>query len=228
MLVESAPGEGSTFSFTARFGTATEHTTGNFLLPRSLSGARILALAPHQLTHEVLVHELAPFGAKLASATDLRDAERLLREPGAVDLLIVELPLGSRDADAQSWVREVAQIARNVPIAVLCGMGHRSVSDAAREAGAAITLSRPLRRAALYEGFGQVLGVNTRRGGRPKASPNGARPSASGQLRARSGRRRHVSPEVQCATGDARLRGEVAANGASRSSCSRAVTSTSC
>ncbi|MET0340542.1 MAG: ATP-binding protein, partial [Polyangiales bacterium] len=186
MLVESAPGEGSTFSFTARFGTATEHTTGNFLLPRSLSGARILALAPHPLTREVLEHELAPFGAKLAVALDLRDAERKLREPGAVDLLVLELPLGSRDADAQSWVREVAQIARNVPIAVLCGMGHRSVSDAAREAGAAITLSRPLRRAALYEGFGHVLGVNTRRGGRPKASQNGTRPSAAGgKLRAR-------------------------------------------
>ncbi|MEY4513017.1 MAG: hypothetical protein RLZZ450_5139 [Pseudomonadota bacterium] len=183
MLVESAPGEGSTFSFTARFGTAPEHTTGSFFLPRSLSGARMLALPLHVLTREVLQHQLAPFGAHLEVASNMADAERRMRDQSSFDLLIVELPLGSRESDAQSAVREAQRLAKNLPIAVLCGMGHRSVSDAAREAGAALTLSRPLRRATLYEGFGEVLGLTTKPGARPKRK--GEPPRDGGKLRAR-------------------------------------------
>jgi signal transduction histidine kinase/CheY-like chemotaxis protein len=183
MMVESAPGEGSTFSFTARFGTAPDHTTGSFFLPRALSGARMLALPLHALTREVLQYELAPFGAHIEMAHSHADAERRLRDQGGYDLLIVELPLGSKDSDAQQAVREAAQLSRNVPIAVLCGMGHRSVSDAAREAGAALTLSRPLRRGSVYEGFGQLLGVTTRQGTRRKVI--GDAPAAGGKLRAR-------------------------------------------
>ncbi|MDB4972845.1 MAG: putative Histidine kinase [Myxococcaceae bacterium] len=183
MLVESAPGEGSTFSFTARFGTAPEQTTGTFFLPRSLSGAQLLALPQHVLTREVLEHQLAPFGAQMYVASSVADAERKLREHSGFDLVIVELPLGARDGDAQRVVRETLKFARNIPIAVLCGMGHRSVSDAAREAGAALTLSRPLRRATLYEGFGNVLGVTTRPGARPKRK--GEPVSEGGKLRAR-------------------------------------------
>jgi len=66
---------------------------------------------------------------------------------------------------------------------VLCGMGHRSVSDAAREAGAALTLSRPLRRSTLYEGLGEVLGVTTKPGARPKRKGEPQRDG--GKLRAR-------------------------------------------
>jgi signal transduction histidine kinase/CheY-like chemotaxis protein len=183
MLVESAPGEGSTFSFTARFGTAHEHTTGNFFLPRSLSGAHMLALPLHPLTREVLEHQLAPFGAQVHVASSIADAETKLREHPGFDLLILELPIGAGEADAKQAVRETVKLARNVPIAVLCGMGHRSVSDAAREAGAALTLSRPLRRAPLYEGFGNVLGVTTRPGSRRKSK--GEVPSEEGKLRAR-------------------------------------------
>jgi signal transduction histidine kinase/CheY-like chemotaxis protein len=183
MLVESAPGEGSTFSFTSRFGTAPEHTTGSFLLPRSLSGARILALPLEQLTREVLEHLLAPFGAHLRVAGDLADADRQLHDFAGYDLLLLELPLGSRDADASTAVREVVKIARHVPVAVLCGLGHRNVSDAAREAGAALTLTRPLRRDPLYEGLGHVLGVNTRPGARTKRAGEPVKTDA--KLRAR-------------------------------------------
>ena len=183
MLVESAPGEGSTFSFTARFGTAPEHATGTFFLPRSFSGARLLALPLHKITREVLDHQLASFGVHLEAARDLREAERKLKKPSGFDLLLLELPLGAREEETRRAVSEVVAIARNVPLAVLCGMGHRSVSDAAREAGAALTLSRPLRRAALYEGLGSVLGLTTNSPFRGKR--NGEKPAQDGKLRAR-------------------------------------------
>ncbi|HEY6881311.1 MAG TPA: response regulator, partial [Polyangiales bacterium] len=158
-------------------------TTGSFFLPRALSGARMLALPLHPLTREVLQHELAPFGAHVEVAHSRSDAERRLRDQGGYDLLIVELPIGSRELYARTAVREAAQLARNVPVAVLCGMGHRSVSDAAREAGAALTLTRPLRRATVYEGFGQLLGVTTRPGTRRKTP--GDAPTEGNKLRAR-------------------------------------------
>ncbi len=181
MLVESAPGEGSTFSFTARFGTAHGRTTGSFFLPRALSGARILALGLHPLTREFLEYQLSPFGAKIDLADSI--ARTPLTEQGTHDLVFLELALGSSEADSKQKVRELFGISHSTPVVVLYAIGQRSVGDAAREAGATLCLARPLRRIALHEGLSNVLGLT--------ASPStkrvrvGESPAVQSKLRAR-------------------------------------------
>ncbi len=181
MLVESAPGEGSTFSFTARFGTAHGRTTGSFFLPRALSGARMLSLSLHPLTREFLEYQLSPFGAKIEVADSLEVARKMAAER-PFDLAFLELALGTTEAEARQRVRDLLAFARNVPVAVLHGIGQRGVGDAAREAGAALCLARPLRRIALHEGLSNVLGISSNPSRRARSGESPALPS---NLRAR-------------------------------------------
>jgi PAS domain S-box-containing protein len=183
MLVESAPGEGSTFSFTARFGTAHGRTTGSFFLPRALSGARMLALPLHPLTREFLEHQLSPFGARIDAVENAAEAQRAVSEHGAFDLVFLELPLGTSEQDARNRVRELSAISRSMPVAVLYGIGQRSVGDSARDAGATLLLARPLRRVTLYEGLGNVLGLSA--GPSSRRSRSGESPTVQSKLRAR-------------------------------------------
>jgi PAS domain S-box-containing protein len=182
MLVESAPAEGSTFSFTARFGTAHGRTTGSFFLPRALSGARILGFPLHPLTREFIEHQLSPFGAKLEIADNIARARQLVAEQGAYDLVLLELPLGTSESDARHRVREASSLSRSMPVAVLFAIGERSVGDAARQAGASLTLARPLRRIALHEGLSNVLGISSTQRRRPRS---GDSPTVPSKLRAR-------------------------------------------
>ncbi len=181
MLVESAPSEGSTFSFTARFGTAHGRTTGSFFLPRALSGARILALGLHPLTREFLEYQLSPFGAKIDLADTLARAPRA--EQGTHDLVFLELSLGTSEADSKQRVRELFNLSRTTPVVVLYAIGQRSVGDAAREAGATLCLARPLRRIALHEGLSNVLGLSA--GPSTKRARTGESPAVQSKLRAR-------------------------------------------
>jgi two-component system sensor histidine kinase/response regulator len=183
MLVESAPGEGSTFSFTARFGTAHGRTTGSFFLPRALSGARMLALPLHALTREFLEHQLSPFGARIEVVENAQKAQKLVAEQGSFDLVFLELPLGTTEADARARVREIAALSRTMPVAVLYGIGQRAVGDVARDAGASLLLARPLRRVTLYEGLGNVLGLTA--GASARRSRSGEAQAMPSKLRAR-------------------------------------------
>ncbi len=183
MLVESAPGEGSTFSFTSRFGTAHGRTTGSFFLPRALSGARILALGLHPLTREFLEYQLSPFGARMDLADSISHARELTAEHGGHDLVFLEFSLAASEADAQRRVREVFSISLSTPVVVLYAIGHRGIGDAAREAGATLCLARPLRRIALHEGLSNMLGGNA--GAANKRLRSGESPAVHGKLRAR-------------------------------------------
>jgi signal transduction histidine kinase/CheY-like chemotaxis protein len=162
MVVESSEGTGSTFSFTARFTTVQDRTTRSFVLPRSLSGAHILSMPLYSLTHELIEHQLSPLGAKVVVADRREEFATLLRTRGPFDAALIELPITVSERAAGERVREAARPAGNMPIIVLCGLGQRPVADQARQAGASVVLSRPLRRASLYDGLVAVLGLTAR------------------------------------------------------------------
>jgi two-component system sensor histidine kinase/response regulator len=182
MVLESSAGAGSTFSFTARFITVQDRTTGSFLLPRALSGAQIVSLPLHPLTREIVNQQLAPFGAKLVIAESIEQLAGLLAQSRGFDAALVELPLGVSEKSAEAQVAALAAACGNVPIAALCSLGQRSVIDHVRRAGAAAVLSRPLRRSSLYDSLGALLGLTAR----PTARASQAGQSlVAGDLRAR-------------------------------------------
>jgi signal transduction histidine kinase/CheY-like chemotaxis protein len=183
MVVESSEGAGSTFSFTARFTTVQDRTTRSFLLPRSLSGAHILSMSLYPLTRELIEHQLSPLGAKVVVAENRDDYAAILRARGPFDVTLVELPIGIQERAAGALVREVAELAGSMPIVALCSLGQRPIADQARQAGASVVLSRPLRRSSLYDGLVAVLGL-TARPTANRAQP-GQLESTTSSLRAR-------------------------------------------
>jgi two-component system, sensor histidine kinase and response regulator len=183
MVVESSEGAGSTFSFTARFTTVQDRTTRSFLLPRSLSGAHILSMPLYPLTRELIEHQLSPLGAKVVVAEDHADYAARLRAHGPFDATLIELPIGTSEHVAAERVGEVAAIAGSMPIVALFSLGQRPVADQARQAGASVVLSRPLRRSSLYDGLVAVLGL-TARPATSRAQP-GKEESTASSLRAR-------------------------------------------
>jgi len=183
MLVESSEGVGSTFSFTARFITIQDRTTGSFLLPRALSGAHIVSFGLNPLTQELMNHQLSPFGAKFVVTHALDQLSEALSEHGPFDVAVVELPLGMSEKEAEILVRSVVKIGGTMPVAALCSLGQRAIIDHARRAGASIVLSRPLRRSALYDGLVELLGLTARAS--PRNAIAGKDPTTSSDLRAR-------------------------------------------
>jgi PAS domain S-box-containing protein len=183
MVLESSAGAGSTFSFTARFITVQDRTTGSFLLPRALSGAHIVSLPLHPITREIVEQQLAPFGAKVVIAESVEELAALLARQRGFDAALVELPLGVSEKTAEAQVAALAAACGNVPIAALCSLAQRTVIDHVRRAGAAAVLSRPLRRSSLYDSLVALLGLTARPSAR--ATPTGQSPVRPGTLRAR-------------------------------------------
>jgi signal transduction histidine kinase/CheY-like chemotaxis protein len=183
MVLESSEGVGSTFSFTARFITVQDRTTGSFLLPRALSGAHIVSLPLHPLTRELVEHQLAPFGAEVVIVDSVEELAKLLEARRTFDAALVELPLGVCEKSAENQIAALARVCGNIPIAALCSLAQRTVIDHVRRAGAAAVLSRPLRRSSLYDGLVALLGLTARPSSR--TAPSGQSPAAAGDLRAR-------------------------------------------
>lgn len=183
MVLESSEGAGSTFSFTARFITVQDRTTGSFLLPRALSGAQIASLPLHPLTREIVEQQLSPFGAKVVIAESVEALAALMAQSHGFDAALVELPLGVSEKTAERQVAALAAVCGNVPIAALCSLAQRTVIDRVRRAGAAAVLSRPLRRSSLYDSLVALLGLTARPSAR--LAPPGQSAVATGDLRAR-------------------------------------------
>src|SRR6185295_18012008 len=81
--VQSEPGRGSEFAFTAVFEPApagTVETGGK--LPRSLQHTHALVVSESELTRELLVTNLRRFGLDTATAPNAQAALDLLRTPG--------------------------------------------------------------------------------------------------------------------------------------------------
>jgi CheY-like chemotaxis protein len=137
----------------------------------------------HPLTREFIEHQLSPFGAKLEIVDSVARARQLVAEQGSYDLVFLELALGTTEVEARNRVREAGSISRSMPVAVLFGIGQRGVGDAARQAGASLTLARPLRRIALHEGLSNILGISSATQRRRPRS--GDSPTVPSKLRAR-------------------------------------------
>ncbi|TQV69618.1 response regulator [Exilibacterium tricleocarpae] len=120
--VESEPGQGSTFWFTARF--ALSHADGDAPLPAAgvrskdviaaLAGTRLLIVEDNQLLNEVLAHHCQSWGvatelaASGAEAFEKLEASLQTRQPFDFISLDYELP----DTDGLSLARDIQQQSR--------------------------------------------------------------------------------------------------------------------
>lgn len=101
--VESEPGKGSTFTFTAILGAGPSDASVDAVSP--FAGAhpparrRVVICSPALLTEGILRRHLQHFGADCVGAKTVQDLAALL-EKGGIDFVVVD-PLHFRDGDVE-------------------------------------------------------------------------------------------------------------------------------
>ncbi|MBS0169180.1 MAG: PAS domain S-box protein [Nitrospira sp.] len=168
--VESRPGEGSTFWFTAHF-PETALAAAPAALPWSrLRGRRILFVDPNKTVRKALQQELSAQGIECLGAESGRAAVELAQTVAAMqkpfDLALIELHMTDMDGfDTARALKEHASTA-SMRLVILTTIGRRGDGSTARALGIDAYLTKPIRPSQLLECFRQILGETA-----PTAAP---------------------------------------------------------
>ncbi len=192
--VESTPGEGSTFSFTASMKKQPAEAQV-VLTPRpDLRGLRVLVVDDHETNRRILDKQVTSWGMRSGLAGDAPEALRLLGEAleaGApYDTVILDMHMPGMDGvELAKRIREVPGL--SAPrLVLLTSMGRRGDGPAAEEIGLAAYLTKPVRQSELYNCLVTVMGSSE--GGPDTAAGPSEQPLVTRHsLRTGSGRIEH-------------------------------------
>ncbi len=165
MGVTSAPGEGSTFWFTARF--LKQRTGADVTKPQlvSLEKVRVLVVDDNATNRTILSHQLDSWGMIHHEADSGFQALELLRSAAAAgtpyDLAILDLMMPDMDgfAVAQS-IKSDPSIAATL-LVMLTSFSERGHGATTREAGVAAYLTKPVRQSQLFDCLANVISAAT-------------------------------------------------------------------
>lgn len=174
--VESRPGEGSTFWFTARLSRSLYRTQGEGYAGSNLCDLRLLIVDDNATNREILDHQVTAWGMQPSCAASGPEALRLLHAAATrgvpYDLAILDMQMPEMDGI------ELARVLRNdvtlasVRLVMLTSAGAYGDTDAARQAGITGVLSKPVRQSQLYNCLVEAMSQgNAESGSHPDASP---------------------------------------------------------
>jgi PAS domain S-box-containing protein len=176
--VESEPGKGSTFWFTAVLGRASSPAPPVPPAPEEVRGRRVLVVDDHAATRAALRDLLDSCDALVKEASSGAEGLAALRlgleEYEPVDIVVLDMHLPA-DGESQRFVEAVRADERleSVRVVLTTSFGHRSRAEAARWKGIAAYLAKPVRRADLLECLAAASAEDpvepVGRGARPRA-----------------------------------------------------------
>ncbi|MGH9356121.1 MAG: ATP-binding protein, partial [Terriglobia bacterium] len=164
LWVESEPGKGSTFHFTARFGASAQpNQQPASALPRELKTLRVLVVDDSPNSRRILEGHLADWGIKASMAEDPIAALEQIRS-GAEMAEPFQIVLADADMPMMDGIRLAEEIQKSVgpgrtaTVLMLASAAQRA--DAARrlELGIAAFLSKPVRPGELREAILRIVG----------------------------------------------------------------------
>ncbi|HEY1219016.1 MAG: response regulator [Bryobacteraceae bacterium] len=161
MWVESEPGQGSCFHFTARMGVSMLPRTSPALSPHVPEGAQFLVVDDNQANRRILRDTLAKYGAEILVAEGAHDALALMRERAdagkPVTLLVTDAHMP--DVDGFSLAEDVKSdpgFART-PIIMLTSAGQRGDAARCNQLGISAYLTKPVSQSELREAIFMLL-----------------------------------------------------------------------
>jgi CheY-like chemotaxis protein len=163
--VRSAPGEGSTFTFTARFGHSDASRPTDPDAFNALKGLRTLVLDDDRVTRRALTGYLSSWGLATAEAEDAETAFDMLAEGVAAgrpyDVVLVDYIMPGKDGMVVgAEIRAEPRYGTPATIMVTAFDAHNR-RDAARELGFAAYLSKPVEPSALYDALIRIASAGT-------------------------------------------------------------------
>jgi two-component system sensor histidine kinase/response regulator len=164
--VESEPGKGSTFHFTAHFGKAAAGiSTGITAHPAMLENLQVLVVDDNATNRQILQKSLEYWGMKPTVAASAADALALLHQSRLAGtqfaLLIVDCHMPGMDGYM------LVEVIRNLPewagltTVMLSSWGQRGDAKRRKQLGIAAYLVKPIQQAELLEAMLAVLGSRT-------------------------------------------------------------------
>lgn len=166
--VESEPGQGSAFYFTARMGVVPEPARDSMTVPAALGGAReaaaeyfsrrILLVEDNPVNQIVAVRLLEKLGHTVAVAGNgLEALETLDRETFDLVFMDVRMPLMDGLETSRAIRQKERDTGNHLPIIALTAHALKGDEDRCREAGMDAYVSKPIRVEALRQAMQSVL-----------------------------------------------------------------------
>ncbi|MGI9272953.1 MAG: response regulator [Woeseiaceae bacterium] len=162
--VSSQPGEGSTFWFTLPLIQATSENDDDSLAQLGMHGLRALVVDDNATNREVARQQLVAWGVDVSTAVSANDALSLMRSSAErkeqIDLVLLDFFMPKKDG------LELATDIRACPefgeprLLMLSSAGSEYDEAAMLDAGIDSYLSKPVRRAVLYEAITDVFSTD--------------------------------------------------------------------
>jgi PAS domain S-box-containing protein len=155
--VISAPGQGATFWFTARFEKQVAKESVATAVPASLENLRALVVDDNATNRKILAHQLDSWGVVHDEAESAKAALQKL-QTAQYDLAVLDLMMPEMDGfQLASEIRANPEWA-NIRLVMLTSYGHRGDGAKARECGVAAYLTKPVRQSQLFDCLMNVVG----------------------------------------------------------------------
>ncbi len=171
----SAPGSGSCFWFTARLKKSAATCVGQSAPQAELVGKRLLIVDDNATNRTILQHYAVVWGMAHESAAGGPEALELLRKAAgrgeSFDLAILDMQMPEMDGVQLAAAIKAEPVWAGTRLVMLTSLMDRGYAEAARQAGVAVHLTKPIHRDALGRKFCEAL--------RPDRSAGGATASAS-------------------------------------------------
>ncbi len=159
--IQSQPGEGSSFWFTALFQVAADEPEEKLVVPESMRNSRVLIVDDNRITLHVIKRLVESFGCRAVIVSSGEEAialysETLQDDPMELVLMDIGLP-GIDGITAALKIREL-KTESTVPVIIISASGSENEMRRATKAGIEHYLLKPVKHSGLYEAMVEALG----------------------------------------------------------------------
>ncbi len=158
--VESTPGKGSTFSFTACLENRSENSVANALTGDEIRHLRVLVVDDNKTNRNVLHHLLDHWGVEHGLAEDAAHAMRLLRSASIVgktyDVAILDMMMPDKNGIELANEIRLLPEADKIQLIMLSSMLFEKKDESLRGLDVRASLHKPIRQSELYNCLMQV------------------------------------------------------------------------
>ncbi len=170
--VDSEPGKGSLFWFTAVFEREMEATAADDLVPADIRGLRVLIVDDNETNRMILRQQLLSWGCRTDEAADGPTALQRLHE--AVDsgdpfrLVLMDMQMPDMDGEATGKAIKSDPKLRGTLLVMLTSLGYRGDAARLRKLGFSAYLTKPIKQSKLFDALIEVM---TREGNQMVGEP---------------------------------------------------------
>jgi signal transduction histidine kinase/CheY-like chemotaxis protein len=183
--VESSPGKGSTFSFTAEMGRPSDAGRQLAIVPQCLKNTRVLIVDDNATNRRILHESLSQWGAEAVTAESMPSALAALaaavQKQQPFELMITDCHMPTADGFALLERMKSTPELHPLPLSVmLTSGGQKGDAERCRALGASAYLTKPVYQAELLSTLEEVMAFDTERR-RTVRTTSAERPQISGK-----------------------------------------------